>query len=285
MSPAAPAPAARARTASCDKRALPTITHYAGTRIVAATQSQVEKHLVADTGTDRGGWLVTANLDHLRALAADGSGQLVALLAEADMVVADGMPLVWTARLARRPLPERIAGSDMIRSLAIRVAACGGDVFLLGGQPGAADEAARVLESEGARISGTACPTFGFEHDPGQLEALGATLAAAAPAVVFVALGFPKQDQVIRSLRKAYPAAWYIGVGASIDFVAGYSRRAPSWMQRAGVEWLHRLAQEPVRLGRRYVLHGIPFAIRLTLWALLLRRGIASNPVTEAENG
>jgi N-acetylglucosaminyldiphosphoundecaprenol N-acetyl-beta-D-mannosaminyltransferase len=89
--------------------------------------------------------------------------------------------------------------------------------------------------------------------------------------VVFVGLGFPKQERLIQRLQATLPSAWFMGCGAAIGFVAGVRRRAPGWMQRTGLEWLHRLLSEPHRLGRRYLLHDMPFAARLLTTSALGR--------------
>jgi N-acetylglucosaminyldiphosphoundecaprenol N-acetyl-beta-D-mannosaminyltransferase len=96
-------------------------------------------------------------------------------------------------------------------------------------------------------------------------------LASLRPHLVLVALGSPKQEQVIAALRPHLPATWLVGVGISLSFVAGEVRRAPVWLQRLGLEWIHRLAQEPSRLARRYLLEDLPFALRLFPAALLHR--------------
>lgn len=257
---------------------VPEIEHFAGVPIAAVTRDEIERQIAADVGRDRGGWLITANLDHLRRLRSDRSGRTREMLRAATVVVADGMPLVWAARLAGDPLPERVAGSDMIFGLTARVGEAGGRVFLLGGRPGAADEAAAVLRSATpGLVIDTACPPFGFEHDDAQRNAVHAAVVAARPDVVFVALGFPKQDELIARLRHDHPHAWYLGIGASVDFVAGRVARAPRWMQRTGIEWIHRLVQEPRRLVVRYLVHGLPFAAQLFAWALR-RRLVADGP-------
>ena len=102
---------------------------------------------------------------------------------------------------------------------------------------------------------------------PAELDPLKAELIRARPDLVYVGLGAPKTERVIATLRTTLPAAWWIGVGISLSFMAGDVRRAPSWMQRAGLEWLHRLVQEPRRLARRYLLEDLPFAARLLISA------------------
>ena len=139
-------------------------------------------------------------------------------------------------------------------------------VFLLGGDPGTADAAADVLRTryEGLDIVGTHCPPIGFEHHEQKTRRIIESIKQAQPDIVFVALGSPKQEQLIARLRHVMPTAWWVGVGISFSFVCGRVRRAPRWVQRLGLEWLHRLVQEPRRLMRRYLIDGLPFAARLS---------------------
>ena len=102
-----------------------------------------------------------------------------------------------------------------------------------------------------------------MHYSRAELQAIIQALRAARPAVVFVALGSPKQENLIRKLRRGMPQTWWIGVGVSFSFVCGDVRRAPRWMQRYGVEWVHRLTQEPKRLWKRYLVQGLPFAAAL----------------------
>jgi N-acetylglucosaminyldiphosphoundecaprenol N-acetyl-beta-D-mannosaminyltransferase len=211
----------------------------------------------------RGGFVATPNLDHLRRVVR--SRALRTLLQEADLIVADGMALVWASRLSGTPLPERVAGSDLVWSLTAEAALHDHGVFLLGGAPGAADGAEARLRAlyPGARLLGTLSPAIGFERHEHEVESIVSTLQTARPDIVYVALGFPKQEQLIAYLRTRLPQTWFLGVGFSLSFVAGQVRRAPPWMGRLGLEWLHRLIQEPRRLGRRYLVDGVPFALWL----------------------
>ncbi|MDX1683524.1 MAG: WecB/TagA/CpsF family glycosyltransferase, partial [Phycisphaeraceae bacterium] len=133
------------------------------------------------------------------------------------------------------------------------------------GDPGTAETAAERLTERfpGLKVAGTACPPPGFEDDPEALEYLLTDLRTADPDIVYVALGFPKQERLIARFRKDLPGTWWIGVGISFSYLAGTVRRAPGWARRLGVEWVFRLFQEPGRLWRRYLLHGIPFGFRL----------------------
>jgi N-acetylglucosaminyldiphosphoundecaprenol N-acetyl-beta-D-mannosaminyltransferase len=129
----------------------------------------------------------------------------------------------------------------------------------------------------GLAITGCYSPPLGFENVPAELAAIRARIAAAAPDIVYVALGFPKQERLISALREEFPATWFLGVGISLSFLCGQVARAPAWMIRLGLEWLHRLLQEPRRLARRYLVDDMPFAVRLfaqAAWQRLSRRRV-----------
>lgn len=249
---------------------LPRVT-LAGTWVHGVTMQQALDVVAASAARGEGGWVVTPNLDILHRLVHDAS--FAELIEPATLRLADGMPLVWASRVQGTPLPERVAGSDMILALCERAASDGLPVFLLGGDAGVADEAAEVLRAryESIDIRGTACPPFGFERNEAYYAGLIEQLRLAAPTIVFVALGCPKQEKLIARLRSDMPDAWYLGVGISFSFVTGDVARAPGWMRRIGLEWLHRLAQEPRRLARRYLVVGIPFAVRLLVGSAVAR--------------
>ena len=136
----------------------------------------------------------------------------------------------------------------------------------------AAAAAARLeARCPGLERVGAYCPPYGFEDDPTELEKIKDALKSARPALVLIGLGFPKQERLIRVLRREMPETWFVGVGISLSFLAGDQPRAPAALQRLGLEWLHRLAHEPRRLFRRYVTQGFPFALRLLAWAMIER--------------
>jgi N-acetylglucosaminyldiphosphoundecaprenol N-acetyl-beta-D-mannosaminyltransferase len=233
-------------------------------------------HMFERLAAAAGGWVVTANLDFLRRHAREPAmGQLYG---GADVLVADGMPLVWAARLQGDDLPERIAGSSLLWAIAERAAREGRSIYLLGGDPSANRNAAAVLQQRwpALRIAGHSSPVVASPPTPAEIEAVRAALAPLAPDLVLVGMGSPKQEQIIDGLRRDLPHAWMIGVGISFSFVAGQVRRAPSWMQRAGLEWVWRLAQEPRRLARRYLIDDLPFSVELfsrALWKRLRGAG------------
>jgi N-acetylglucosaminyldiphosphoundecaprenol N-acetyl-beta-D-mannosaminyltransferase len=230
-----------------------------------------------------GGWIVTANVDIVRAATRDP--ELSALVAEADVVVADGMPVVWAARLAGEPVPERVTGASLVFSLAEAAAREGRTIYLLGGEPGVPETAAAALQERfpGLTVAGTHSPPFGFDKTDEGMSEVVRLVAETKPDLILVGLGFPKQERTIRELRTALPDAWYIGCGAGIPMAAGEFTRAPGIMQKVGAEWLHRLALEPQRLARRYLLEDAPFALRLLAGAtkhrLAKRRTMATRKI------
>lgn len=254
----------------CPAQQLPTV-RIRNVRFHAISEAQCIRHILNEIDHGRGGWVVTPNLDILRRCEQEAEvGRLVGC---ADVVVADGMPLIWASRLQGSALPERVAGSNLIHSLTAAAAEAERSIFLLGGDPGTAEDAASVLQSRNPElvVAGHACPPVGFGADVDYMAELTTRLVEAGPDIVYVALGCPKQERLIERLRPHLPNAWWLGIGISFSFVSGDVRRAPVWMQRAGLEWIHRLCQEPRRLARRYLLEGLPFALRLLGGAVLAR--------------
>jgi N-acetylglucosaminyldiphosphoundecaprenol N-acetyl-beta-D-mannosaminyltransferase len=242
-----------------------------GLGVAAISESDTIRYVLDRLADGRGGWICTANLDILRQWWQ--SADVRELVSSADLVVADGMPLIWAGGLQGTPLPERVAGSTLLITLTAAATDADASIFLLGGNPGTAEVAAIKLAelSPGLRLAGTLCPPFGFETDPEWLARIEWALREASPDIVYVGLGFPKQERLIVELRERMPSAWFVGCGVSFSFVAGEISRAPVFVQRLGLEWLHRMAQEPKRLCRRYLLHGIPFLVQLLSSALLVR--------------
>ncbi|WP_238012572.1 WecB/TagA/CpsF family glycosyltransferase [Dactylosporangium sp. AC04546] len=236
-----------------------------GLAIDPLTEPEVVAHVLRALDAGRGGWIVTPNVDILRQVARDPA--LRAELSAADLAVADGAPLVWAARLAGRSLPARVAGSDLVWSLSQGLAAAGRSIFVLGGDPatdGAARAAATLAEAyEGLRIAGALSPPYGFDRPGAKLDKIRQTIRSAGPDMVYVGLGFPRQERLIARLRSEHPRAWFLGCGAAVNFVAGDVQRARPVLRKAGLEWLDRLAREPRRLARRYLREDAPFAAAL----------------------
>jgi N-acetylglucosaminyldiphosphoundecaprenol N-acetyl-beta-D-mannosaminyltransferase len=266
-------PTDRAESGASDARlapATPASVPLLGVPLHVLTGSHTLDHIAQAIRAGVGGWVVTANLDILRRIVREPETRV--LCSKATLTVADGMPLIWASRLQGTPLPERVTGSDLILSLNDRAAREGFRVFLLGGDiledgTQVATRAAEELRRRFPTISivGAISPKYGFDKDTATMQGIERAVIDAQPDIVFVAVGFPKQERVIERLRPLLPSAWFLGVGISFSFVTGNVHRAPQWIQRAGLEWLHRFAQEPGRLFKRYFVHGIPFAIVL-LW-------------------
>jgi N-acetylglucosaminyldiphosphoundecaprenol N-acetyl-beta-D-mannosaminyltransferase len=199
-------------------------------------------------------FVVTPNVDH--AVMYQSDDRLRQAYSAASLVLADGAPVVLAARLLGRGLPERVAGSDLAPALFTRIKpAAPLKVFLLGAAPGVADRAAANIEARwpGVEVVGTLSPPLGFERDPAENNRILAAVAEAQPDVLLVGLGAPKQELWIHAHADRLQAKVALCIGATIDFLAGEKRRAPQWMRRAGLEWLHRLSTEPRRLAKRYL--------------------------------
>jgi N-acetylglucosaminyldiphosphoundecaprenol N-acetyl-beta-D-mannosaminyltransferase len=212
-----------------------------------------------------GGAIFTPNVDHV--ILAEDLPDLRRAYRRADLAFADGAPLLWTSHILRPSLPAKLSGADMVLPLARLAARHGWGIYLLGGLPGAAAEAAERLRVEcGVRVVGTDDSLIPADLNSAENRAIVARIKATSPDLVFVALGAPKQELWIeRALDEICPAV-AIGVGASLDFLAGRVRRAPALMSSAGLEWVYRLAQEPRRLWRRYLIRGPRFVA--ILWRM-----------------
>lgn len=198
-------------------------------------------------------YVVTPNVDHMVLLkenelfrnAYDG----------ADMILADGHPIVWASRLLRRPLPERVPGSELVPKLFDSFNKRGElKVFLLGAAEGVGLQAAENMKAQWPNVKtvGVYSPPMGFEKDATETENILQKIADVSPDVVVVGLGAPKQELWVAANADRMRAKVALCVGATIDFLAGEKKRAPVWMQKCGTEWLHRMCTEPKRLVKRY---------------------------------
>jgi N-acetylglucosaminyldiphosphoundecaprenol N-acetyl-beta-D-mannosaminyltransferase len=174
-----------------------------------------------------------------------------------ELVSADGMAIVWASRLLGDPLPERVNGTDLMLRLLGVAERRGWSVYVLGAKPDVLERAlARIRAAHpGLRIAGARDGYFSDEESAAVAEAV----REAAPDLLFVAMSSPGKEVWLAGHGRGLGVPLVMGVGGSIDIVAGVTRRAPRWMQAAGLEWLFRLAQEPRRLGRRYVVTNAQF--------------------------
>ena len=224
-------------------------------------------------------YIATANVDFL--VQARSDMELHRVLFDADLVICDGQPLVWCSRWLGSPLPERVAGSDLVPELIRLSAEKGYRIFFLGGSPEVAEQAvARMRERHPTvNICGHYSPPYSTLLDMNH-EEVAARIKAARPDLLFVSLGCPKAEKWMFMHYRALGVPVSIGVGGTIDFLAERLKRAPVWMRRTGVEWLFRLLQEPGRLYSRYArdARGFAHGMLQQLWHLQWRRPRGVSP-------
>lgn len=215
-------------------------------------------------------YIVTPNVDCIVKLQKDEDFQ--AIYRNASLVLADGMPLLWAAKFLGIPLKEKVSGSDLLPRLCAVAVDKGYRVFFLGGREGAARKTAEVLKARhpGLQVAGYYAPPFGFEKDEAENEKVVRMIKEAKPDILFVGLGAPKQEKWIFRYKDEYRVPVSVGIGGSFELIAGVVKRAPVWMQRAGLEWFWRLMMEPRRLWRRYIIEDLVFF--WLVWEQKLRR-------------
>lgn len=215
----------------------------------------------------QGGSVFTPNVDHV--VKASTNEAFKRAYDRVSLSLADGMPLIWMSKLLGCPLPERVAGSDLLVPTLELAARRGWKVYLVGGAPGVAEAAARKMTDEmGIAVVGWDDSRIEPDgSDPGGRSFERAKAAGAD--LIYVALGPPKQELWIDRARDVIHPAVALGVGASLDFLVGKYKRAPRWIGSIGLEWLYRLCQEPRRLWRRYLVEGPRFfGIIASTWQL-----------------
>lgn len=204
-------------------------------------------------------YVVTPNVDHIVKLQDDN--ELKEVYDNANLVVTDGMPLIWYSKLIKKPIVEKISGSDLFPRVCELASKKGYKVFLLGAREGVAIEAANRLKSKytGLEIAGVYSPPFGFEKDKEQINKIISLINKSKPHILAVGLGAPKQEKFIYKNKDLLKVPISLAIGASIDFEAGNIKRAPVWMQKVGLEWFYRLLKEPKRMYRRYLIEDMKF--------------------------
>jgi N-acetylglucosaminyldiphosphoundecaprenol N-acetyl-beta-D-mannosaminyltransferase len=204
----------------------------------------------------KGGTVFTPNVDHV--VVAENNPRFRAAYRASDLSLVDGTPVLWASSVLGTRLPMKISGSDLVMPLLARAAERGFGVYFLGGDPGVAERARSVLERElpALKIVGIDSPRIDVDKIAPDVIA---RIQAARPEIVLVALGAPKQEIFSHEQREALRPSVLVGVGASLDFIAGTRHRAPVWLSQVGLEWLYRLAQEPRRLAGRYLLRDPKF--------------------------
>jgi N-acetylglucosaminyldiphosphoundecaprenol N-acetyl-beta-D-mannosaminyltransferase len=193
------------------------------------------------------------------------------ILNSADLLVADGMPLVWLGRRHGYPLRRRVYGPELLETFCRKTGPRYRHYFY-GGGPGVADRLAEVLgQQHGVRTVGTYSPPFRPLREEEKVE-VDCRIREAAPDIVWVGLSTPKQERWMHEHRQRLHVPLLAGVGAAFDMLAGTVKQAPAWMQENGLEWSFRLVQEPRRLWRRYLLIGPQFLWNVSLALLGVKR-------------
>lgn len=202
-------------------------------------------------------YVVTPNVDHIVKL--DSDKKFREVYEDADLILTDGMPLIWISKLKGTPIKEKVSGSDLFPKVCELSARNGYRVFLLGAAEGIAEKAAKNLQNKykGLRIVGTYSPKYGFEKDKKEIDKISSIIKLAKPDILAVGLGAPKQEKFIHEFKDKLEVPVSLAIGASIDFEAGNVERAPKWMQNNGLEWMYRLYKEPKRMYKRYLVEDL----------------------------
>lgn len=222
-----------------------------GQKINLATLDETVARCMERARAGRGFTLFTLNLDHLVKRRADAAFR--AAYARADLVTADGAPVVRLARRQGARL-ERTTGADLVDPLCAAAARAGTPVYFYGSSTEALERAARELTARhpGLIVAGLDAPPMGFDPRSPAAERAGAAIAASGARICFLALGAPKQEVLADRLARRHPGVGFVCIGAALDFIAGAQNRAPRFFQNNGLEWLWRLGADPRRLAARY---------------------------------
>lgn len=202
-------------------------------------------------------YIIAVNADVIMKIEHDE--KLKAATDEADMVIVDGKPLIWIAKKHKKPIREKISGSDLVPILCRKAGEKGYSVFILGGKEGIAERAKSNLEKDipDINVVGTYAPPFGFETNEEEIGKVIQAINEVKPDILLVCFGCPKQEKFVFDHIRDYEAKISICAGATVDFLAGNVKRAPKWMSNVGLEWLYRFFKEPRRLFRRYFIDDI----------------------------
>ena len=253
-----------------------------GLPLTPLTRQQAVARVEALIVARRPSYFITANTHY--AMLTSEVKELEPINHAAAFILADGAPLVFASRQTTNPVPERVAGSDLIYDLCAQAAERGFRVYLLGGPPGIAAEAARKLVATypGLQVAGTICPEPTDLLEP-QVDQLIAEIRSTRPDILFVALGQPKGEFWIARHLDALNVPVVAQVGATLDFVAGHVQRAPKIFQRTGMEWAFRIYTDPRRLGPRYWKNACFLAKQILRDRLSRKRGVGPKTIAQGD--
>lgn len=229
------------------------VIDFLGIKINNMTATQILDHVDMCISRRTPCQIVGVNVDQaLRVIEDKYSYQI---FDDAEIVFTDGKPILWMTRWLKRPIVEKVSGPDLMLLLCERAAKKNYKIFLLGCAEGVAANAAKNLEKmyPGLQCVGTYSPPFGFEKDPIEMKKIITMLKESKADQLFVGMGSPKQDIFIYENMDKYQIPVSYSMGAAIDFIGGSVKRAPKWMSDVGLEWFHRMMQNPQRLVKRYL--------------------------------
>jgi len=225
--------------------------------VPVANLTEDEALALVDKLITQGGSHYGAVINAAKIVAANRDERLKQILLDADVVTADGMSVVWASRVLGQPLKQRVTGIDLFQRLVEHAARRGLSVYFLG----AREESVRgtvarlTARNPDLRLAGYRNGYF----TPSESDAVADAIKQSSADLLFVAMGSPAQENWIASNLARAGVRFALGVGGSFDHMSGLARRAPKWMQRLGLEWLHRLIREPTRLWRRYLVGNLAF--------------------------
>ncbi|BCZ48249.1 acetyl-mannosamine transferase [Clostridium gelidum] len=202
-------------------------------------------------------YVVTPNVDHIVKLEKDEEFKEV--YKNADLILTDGMPLIWISKMKFTPIKEKVSGSDLFPRVCELAAKKSYSMFLLGAAEGVAAKAAENLKEKfsGLNIVGSYSPSYGFEKKEDEIEKIIKIINEVKPDILAIGLGAPKQEKFIYKYNKRLNVPVSLAIGASIDFEAGNIERAPKFMQKCGFEWFYRLCKQPKRMFKRYLIDDL----------------------------
>ena len=229
-------------------------------RVSALSAHELTRRLIGHTFGNKTHHVVTANAQFY--VLAERDAIFRRCVEEAEYVCADGVSVVMACKWLGNADISRVAGVDLIPMLCEQGATLGLPIYFLGGKPNSAAESASLMMRQypGLKVAGIGCPPVGFQDDPKELQKVLKNIKVANPAILFVALGAPYQEYFIQQHVRPLNIPVAMGVGGSFEMISGMVQRAPRWIRRGGLEWAYRWAQEPQRLGKRYLVGNTLFS-------------------------